>query len=72
MKRLALLLLLVISGCAVQEKYVMADRLTYQAVSPEYMDYVEGDPTLTDEQRDRRRRTVYSWDARIKQAEGGQ
>ena len=51
--------------------YVAADRATYQAVAPEYAEYVEADPALDEEERDRRARTLDTWDARLRAAEEG-
>ena len=55
----------VLGGCTVQSQYVDADRLTYEAVAPEYLGYVESDPYMSPEETDRRRATVASWKARI-------
>ena len=61
------------SGCASLESpaaaYVAADRATYEAVAPEYAAYVRNDPALSDEQRQRRGRTVETWRIRINAAE---
>jgi hypothetical protein len=46
-------------------EYVKADRLTYDAIAPEYLRYVDADPGLTQEQKDRRHRTVDTWNLRI-------
>jgi hypothetical protein len=45
--------------------YVNADKLTYAAVAPEYLGYVNADPALTPEQKARRGRTVATWWLRI-------
>ena len=50
--------------------YVAADRATFDAVAPEYSAYVHNDPTLDDEQRTRRDRTVATWKRRIEAAGG--
>jgi hypothetical protein len=66
-----LLLLLSQSGCALRPPtpdYVAADRATYEAVAPEYAAYVHADPALSEEDRDRRDRTLATWDARIRSA----
>ena len=52
--------------------YVAADRATYEAVAPEYGAYVRADGSLDPEQKARRDRTVASWDARIRAAEGAE
>lgn len=64
-----LLPLVLLCGCSLQSMYVAADRLTFEAVAPEYVDYVNGDPKLTKEQKKRRHRTVRAWDARTKEGE---
>ena len=73
-----ILLLLPLSqciGCAALRPpaadYVAADRATYEAVAPEYVAYVRADPGLDAEQRDRRARTLATWDARLRAAEAG-
>ena len=70
----SLLLLLSQGGCAALSApspgYVAADRATYAAVAPEYAAYVNADPSLDDEEKARRGRTVASWDARIRAAAG--
>ena len=50
------------SGCASAD--LAADRATYDAIAPEYADYVRRDPALTEDQRERRLRTLELWDAR--------
>ena len=58
------------SGCVTpRSAYVQADRLTYDAVAPEYGAYVEADPGLSDEQKARRRRTLDAWGTRLERAE---
>lgn len=60
------------SGCSSFQlpspDYVAADRATYDAVAPEYAAYVHADPSLADEEKVRRDRTVATWDARIRAA----
>jgi hypothetical protein len=51
------------------QAYVAADRATFNAVAPEYSAYVHSDPTLDDDSRARRDRTVQTWRARIESAE---
>ena len=46
--------------------YVGADRLTFDAVAPEYLRYVEADPSLDGAAKERRKRTIESWRLRIK------
>jgi len=64
------LLLLTLFGCQPAALHLEADRLTYDAVAPEYLQYVDADPRLDDEQRARRRRTVEAWSARLELAGG--
>ena len=63
------------NGCAALQPpapdYVAADRATYDAVAPEYAAYVHADPGLDEEDRERRDRTIATWDARIRAAEAG-
>ena len=51
--------------------YVAADRATYEAVAPEYAQYVHSDASLDDEQRARRSRTIDTWRLRIESATPG-
>lgn len=66
------LLLSQCAGCSMLQvpsaSYVAADRATYDAVAPEYADYVDADAALDDEERARRGRTLATWDARIRAA----
>lgn len=55
-------------GCRPDRAYIAADRATYDAVAPEYRTYVDSDSTLTPEQRDRRHRTLDTWDIRLRAA----
>jgi len=73
MKKL-LFIILFISLCSCTQMdagYVQADRATYEALAPEYLDFVN-DSTLDDDEKDRRRRLVESWNIRIKAAEEGE
>lgn len=82
-RTLALFVLLAAAGCGLKwpdgspvlpssgnpaGAYVDADRLTWNAVAPEYDAYVQGDPKLTPDQKARRRRTVDTWRLRIESA----
>jgi hypothetical protein len=49
--------------------YVAADRATFDAVAPEYRAYVDHDPALDAEQRQRRHRTIDLWRLRIDDAQ---
>jgi len=64
------LLLISLAGCVdMQEQYVEADRLTYEVVAPYHRAYVEGDPSLSPEQVERRLLLLDSWADRITEAE---
>jgi hypothetical protein len=63
------LVLLLATGCGAQADYVEADRLTYEAVAPIYLNYTDDDPELAKPEKERRHRLVRSWAARIKRAE---
>jgi len=71
MKKILLVTFLAIAaaGCNLQKEYVKADRLTYEAIAPEYEAYVAADPKLSIEQKERHLRTVLSWKLRIDKAE---
>jgi len=56
------LMLVSLTGCNLDRA---ADRATYRAVAPEYLEYVRKDPALDQDQKDRRERTVILWAARI-------
>lgn len=63
------ILALATSGCAdLQTVYVEADRLTFEAVAPEYRAYVEADEGLDDRQKERREKTLEAWQRRIEEA----
>ena len=69
MKRrpLALCLLLVLGACAggPDPLFVGASRMTYDAIAPEYRNYVNADPALSSEQKQRRRDTLDRWNEAI-------
>ena len=57
-------------GCAMPgAAFVRAERATFDAVAPEYRAYVAADERLSPEQKDRRLRTVETWDLSIGQQE---
>lgn len=69
--RFALALTLTLaSGCTIAPAYVTADRATFDAIAPEYRAYVDADPELSLEKKTRRRGTIDSWDARLREEEG--
>jgi hypothetical protein len=73
-KRLTLIgivaLCLSAGGCALNKDYVKADKATFDAIAPEYLRYIDLDTTLDKEQKDRRHRTVDSWNLRIAKSGG--
>lgn len=58
-----------LAGCVPAGSYVAADRATFDAVAPEYSDYVREDAQLDADQRARRSRTIDAWRVRLEQAE---
>lgn len=64
---LAVVLSMALAGCSVQEQYVDADELTYNAIAPDYLKLVEASDR-SDAEKELARLTVESWAARIKQA----
>jgi PBP1b-binding outer membrane lipoprotein LpoB len=76
MKRylIPLVLPLLFTGCAAltssaPESWVRADRATFNAVSSEYISYVDADTTLDQDAKDRRHRTVETWRVRLDEHE---
>lgn len=67
------LALCLVSGCKttdfIRSDYVQADRATFDAVAPSYLQYVDGDAALSDEQKKRRKQTINTWRLRLEQAE---
>lgn len=61
--RFLLFFLVLLVGCSFGAE---ADRATFDAIAPEYLGYVTQDPALTEEQKERRRQTVRSWEAKVK------
>jgi hypothetical protein len=51
------------------QAYVAADRATFEAVAPEYRQYVAADALLGPEQKARRDRTLATWELRIVEGE---
>lgn len=57
-------------GCTSPAKeYIKADRLTYEAIAPEFLKYVKDDPNLDDLSKDVRATNLTAWLMRIKKAE---
>lgn len=61
-------LFLFATGCVVNKDYVRADQATFDAIAPEYKEYVQNDPKLDAAQKMRRLRTVETWKLRIEEA----
>lgn len=72
MKSLALILMtLALCSCdTVSKVYLASDRATFDAITPEYVHYVESDHGLTPKDKEIRLRTVKTWADRLKQFEG--
>lgn len=59
-------------GCGtVAPAYVEADRLTYQAIAPEYKHYVEKDANLSEAEKAMRLQTLGTWALRLAAAGAG-
>lgn len=56
-------LLLLLGGCV--GGATPAEVATYEAIAPDYSAYVQADPELSAEERERRMRTVESWRLRV-------
>lgn len=65
-------IVLTFSGCAPSEAYRRADRLTFDAIAAEYSAYVAGDAALSSKQKERRLRTLRTWDVRSATGEAEQ
>ena len=53
----------------VHKQFVKTMRADYNAIAPEYLNYVEQDGVLRDWERELRRDTVRSWDGAIQSME---
>lgn len=61
-----------VSGCgSLDREYVRADRATFDAIAPEYLDYIREDGDLDAEQKHLRRLNVGAWQQRLEAAEHG-
>lgn len=58
-----LALVLACAGCSTPSNYRTADRSRFEVIAPEYDRYVDADPKLDAEQRERRHRLTRAWDA---------
>ena len=63
------LICLIMAGCSPASLYVEADRSTYDVIAPAHLAYVQGDATLTPEQKARRVALLETWAQRIAEAE---
>jgi len=69
MKKLLLVVLVLVccSGCSIAKEYIEADDAYWKAITPEYLELVkaaknpDGTPRFTQEEQDRRERTVKTW-----------
>jgi len=70
---LLILPLAMLGGCAALDQptptWLAADRATYDAIVPDYRDYVAADRELDEIRRERRLRTVDTWRIRLEDAE---
>ena len=64
---LSSLLVLLASGFTLDKQYVLSDEATYKSIGVEYLEYVEKDASLDDEQKEDRRGNVRSWKRRIEE-----
>lgn len=60
-----------LGGCGVAKEYVAADKATFEAVTPVYLKYVDADTSISQEDKDRLKRTVATWKLRIDKAGDG-
>ena len=70
MKRLRLLITACLAGCCfscatIPPSYVAAERGTYHAIAPYYLEYVENDESLTEQQKAFYRDVVVEWRYRL-------
>jgi len=63
-------LVLVLMSCSPPQGYVAEDRARYEAIAPEYRDYVVTDVTMPDEHRRWRLDLLDAWLEAIESAEG--
>lgn len=69
MKTRTLLCCLLATSCTSPQLYTKADRLTFDAIAPEYRTYVLADPSLDQSQKDLRLLNVETWRIRLEAAE---
>lgn len=63
------LLFLAASACVPPHPYTVADRATFDALAPDYTDYVRRDDQLNQAQRELKLLTVETWRLRLEAAE---
>lgn len=69
MKKTLLLCALVCASCTPTAVYTKADRDTFNAIAPEYRDYVLSDASLDQGAKDVRLLTIETWRKRLDAAE---
>ena len=62
---LAVCLLVILAGCTVQERWVVAADATYKAIGPAHAKYIDADPELSPIDKKAARLTLATWKARI-------
>lgn len=64
---LLILFMFIFSSCnaGFNSAYIRTDYNTYEAIAPEYLEYVSQDEKLSDFEKNIRRRTVQTWRDRI-------
>ena len=69
-KAIVVALFLLTGGCVLPaEKYVAADRQTFDVIGPKFLQYVSKDDKLGKKEQDNWQALVLSWEDRIKSAE---
>jgi len=53
--------MLLLAGCGSCGAFLAAEEATYDAIAPAHIAYVASDASLSDEQRERRYRTIRGW-----------
>lgn len=65
MKKTLLVALLALSSCGIPKTHIVAERAIYDALEPDFRDYVEADQSLTENQKQLKMRTFVRWDEMI-------
>lgn len=55
-------------GCTLNKQFAQAELATYEAVGPRYVEYTKADPTLSDDDKVTRIRTISEWKATLDEA----